>query len=157
MRQAPKPTQVAVFRRDAWLCRWCNRPVIFPPAMKYLVVELQASGNATPLAYYHPNWTRAHAPLLDELGAVVDHVEAFSGGGPTEIANLATACNKCNARKSAATLADWARRPRHKPVRGRYGEPQQWDGLSSFFVLLAGRHGNAQNATDKAWLRALMS
>lgn len=25
--------QVKVFFRDKWLCRWCDRPVIFPPAL----------------------------------------------------------------------------------------------------------------------------
>jgi len=28
--------QVQVFRLDGWICRWCGRPVIFAPAMKYL-------------------------------------------------------------------------------------------------------------------------
>jgi hypothetical protein len=70
-----------IFRRDGWLCRWCGKPVIFGPAMKSLEREIRKAGMATPLAYYHARWTRDGAPLLDHLGAVLDHVEAFSTGG----------------------------------------------------------------------------
>ena len=34
-RPLPKPLQVAVFRRDGWLCCWCKRPVIFAPVMNF--------------------------------------------------------------------------------------------------------------------------
>ena len=36
--------QVAVFRRDGWLCCWCKHPVIFAPVMKYLERELRDAG-----------------------------------------------------------------------------------------------------------------
>jgi hypothetical protein len=74
----PKDLQLRVFRRDRWICRWCNRPVIFSPVMKLIDRELRQSGHEKPLSYYHAHWTRDGAPLLDELGAVIDHVEAFS-------------------------------------------------------------------------------
>src|SRR6266568_5483311 len=85
-----KPLQVAIFRRDGWLCCWCKRPVIFAPVMKFLDAETR---NATwsGMAYYHAHWTRDGAPLLDELGAVIDHVEAFSTGGLDSEENLITA------------------------------------------------------------------
>src|SRR5437879_3497407 len=102
-----KPVQLSIFQRDGWLCRWCNKPVIFAPAMKFLELELRDSGLTAPLAYYHAHWTRATAPLLDELGAVLDHVTAFSVGGECAIENLVTACAKCNGRKSTAPLANW--------------------------------------------------
>ena len=92
-----------VFRRDNWLCRWCLRPVIFPPAMKLIEQLVRARGHAGPLAYYQTNWRRDAAPLLDELGASVDHVEAHALGGSSLIDNLATICAKCNARKSTLT------------------------------------------------------
>src|SRR5690242_17682650 len=96
----PKSLQVSVFRRDGWLCRWCKKPVIFSPAMRLLEVELRNAGCESEVAYYHAHWTRNRAPLLDELGAVLDHVQAFSTGGPCSEQNLATACAKCNGRKS---------------------------------------------------------
>ena len=66
----PKRLQVAVFRRDGWLCCWCKRPVIFAPVMRFLEREIRVAGKADPLAYHHAHWTRHGAPLLDLLGAV---------------------------------------------------------------------------------------
>jgi len=151
----PKALQLAVFRRDGWLCCWCKKPVIFPPAMKFLELELRGAGNTEPLAYYHRNWTRDGSPLLDELGATIDHVEAFSTGGACNEENLRTACTKCNYRKSAVPMAEWDQRHKHNPVKGKYGEPQFWDGLSSMFVILALRFSDKLTAGEREWLRAL--
>jgi 5-methylcytosine-specific restriction endonuclease McrA len=123
--------------------------------MKLLERELRRTIEVDHLAYYHGHWTRDGAPLLDLLGAVIDHVEAFSAGGASDLENLATACNKCNGRKSAATLADWGARPAEKAIKGKYGEPQYWDGLSSLFVMLGQRQLTALTAGEKNWLRAL--
>jgi 5-methylcytosine-specific restriction endonuclease McrA len=152
-----KPVQLSIFRRHGWLCRWCNKPVIFAPAMKFLELELRDSGLTAPLAYYHAHWTRATAPLLDELGAVLDHVTAFSVGGECAIENLVTACAKCNGRKSAAPLENWNQRVIRKPIKGKYGEPQVWDGLSAVFKLLAERRPNRLTAGEREWLRAMKS
>lgn len=151
----PKALQLTIFRRDGWLCRWCAKPVIFGPTMKLLQAELRATGMDAPLALYHPHWTRATAPLLDELGAVLDHVEAFSGGGKCAEDNLVTACAKCNGRKSAAPLENWNQRVIRRPIKGKYGEPQFWDGLSSVFVMLAGRHAGKLTAGERDWLKAM--
>jgi|SRR5271157_903861 len=151
----PKELQLFVFRRDGWLCRWCKRPVIFAPALKLLEREVKKSVQPRPLAYYHGHWTRDRAPLLDELGAVIDHVEAHSKGGPDTGENLATACNKCNGRKSASCLPDWEKRPKRKPIKGKYGEPQNWDGLSTLFLVLARRDPSTLTVTDRNWLRVL--
>jgi hypothetical protein len=78
-RNASHPIQVQVFRRDRWLCRWCGCPVIFAPVMKYLADLVRREGYDTTLPYYHRNWRRRDAPLLDRLGAVIDHVEATNG------------------------------------------------------------------------------
>jgi hypothetical protein len=123
--------------------------------MKFLEREIRGAGNGDPLACYHAHWTRHGAPLLDLLGAVIDHIEAFSAGGAEQIDNLATACNKCNGRKSAATLNKWGERLLEKPIKGKYGEPQNWDGLSSLFVVLAGRQASALTTSERAWLKAL--
>ena|SRR5437867_8567499 len=80
-----KALQVQVFQRDRWLCRWCLRPVVFPPTLKYLERLLRQRGCSEPLAYFHLNWRRDAAPLLDELGASVDHVEAHAKGGSSAI------------------------------------------------------------------------
>ena len=97
-----KALQLKIFRRDGWLCCWCKKPVIFPAVMKYLQMELRSAGNREPLAYYHAHWTRNTAPLLDAVGAVIDHVEAFSTGGTCTEDNFCTACCKCNVLKGAS-------------------------------------------------------
>lgn len=94
----PKTVQVFALRRDLWLCRWCKRPVVFAPAMKYLQEELEKSGYGG-LAYWRYAYDRHGAPLLDELAAVLDHAQPFSMGGTEETENLATACNRCNMQK----------------------------------------------------------
>lgn len=148
-----KAVQISIFRRDGWMCRWCKKPVIFAPVMKLIFLEVR-SGFRGDLAYHHAHWTRQQAPLLDELGGVLDHVNAFSTGGLDSIENLVTACNKCNGRKSAAPAADFEQRPR-KFVKGKYGEPQHWEGLSELFVALARRFPSELSVSDKQWLAAI--
>src|ERR1022692_3458955 len=116
-----KDEQVSIFLRDGWLCCWCKKPVIFGPTMRLLEMEVRNAGYNQPLAYYHGHWTRHGAPLLDELGGVLDHVEAFVAGGPCDPDNLVTSCAKCNGRKSAATLGVWNERPKRSRLpRGIY-------------------------------------
>jgi hypothetical protein len=87
------------------------------------------------------------------LGAVVDHVEAFSRGGAHDETNFVTACNKCNARKNNVAIEDFKRAAPSHPVKGKYGEPVVWDGFSTIFVLLA--RGRADlSPSEKKWLAA---
>jgi 5-methylcytosine-specific restriction endonuclease McrA len=156
MRRAiPKELQVAVFRRDAWICRWCGRPVIYAPAMKYLERFVRMAGVTEPIAYHDAHWTRRNAPLLDYMGAVIDHVEAYSRGGKDLADNFATACNKCNANKSNGPQDQFRKKsPRHK-VKGRYREPEHWDGLSTLFVVLAQQAPQSASSSERDWVRAL--
>jgi hypothetical protein len=62
-----KKLQLSIFRRDRWICRWCNRPVIFAPAMRLLEREMRNAGRTERLSYWHAHATRDGAPLLDEL------------------------------------------------------------------------------------------
>jgi 5-methylcytosine-specific restriction endonuclease McrA len=151
----PKAVEVQVFRRDGWLCRWCLRPVIFPPTLKLTEQLVRARGVQTPLAWFHTNWRRDAAPLLDELGASVDHVEAHALGGSSKIDNLATICAKCNARKGTFTGDEHLKRNPVKKVKGMHGEPMHWDGLSTLFVVLAEDYPGAITPTDRQWLAAL--
>jgi hypothetical protein len=72
---------VCVFRRDGWLCHWCGKPVIFAPAMRHVEQFVRQSGFMGALAYHDVRWRRDRAPLLDHLGAVIDHIQAHSRGG----------------------------------------------------------------------------
>jgi 5-methylcytosine-specific restriction endonuclease McrA len=152
----PKPLQVRVFVRDKWLCQTCRRPVIFAPAMRLLAGLIRQDGiGGMDTAYYHPNWSRTSAPLLDELGACVDHVLAHVRGGKVEFGNLATICSKCNVRKGALDAAEHLRRQPLRKIRAKYGEPENWDGLSGVFVALAAARKATLTPTDRHWLRVL--
>jgi 5-methylcytosine-specific restriction endonuclease McrA len=150
----PFVVQVRVFRRDCWLCTWCHRPVVFAPALRLLREFARERGHEGPLAYHDPRWRRDRAPLLDHMAAVVDHREAFSRGGAHEESNFVTACNKCNARKNNVVAEDFKRAVPPRAVKGKYGEPQNWDGLSTLFILLA-RDRCDLPASEKGWLAAL--
>ena len=123
--------------------------------MRRIELELRNGGCVSPLAYYHLHWTRTTAPLLDELGAVLDHKEAHCSGGPNTEENLVTACAKCNGRKGNASLPKWDGREKRKRIKAKFGEPESWDGLSSLFVLLAERNLASLTAGEHEWLRAL--
>src|SRR5262245_61538744 len=97
----PQELQVRVFRRDKWLCWHCRRPVIFPPSMKYLLRYASQQGHTGPLAWFSLAWRRDASPLLDQLGAVVDHLKPLAAGGDDEEGNLVTACCKCNMLKGS--------------------------------------------------------
>ena len=40
-------------------------------------------------------------------------------------------------------------------VKGKYGEPKHWDGLSSLFVVLARETPDGLTALGRRWLREL--
>lgn len=123
--------------------------------MRCIELELRNSGCSSPLAYHHLHWTRTTAPLLDELGAVLDHKEAHSSGGSDTEENLVTSCAKCNGRKSNKTQRDWDLRKKRKAIKAKYGEPENWEGLSNLFVLLAERNLTSLTAGEREWLRVL--
>ena len=150
-----KAKQIAIFRRDGWLCQWCAKAVIFAPVMRLLEREVRKSGFAGPLAYYHAHATRDGAPLLDELWAVLDHADPHSSGGPTDAKNLLTACNKCNGRKNNTPRKVFEALPKPKPIKGKYGEPLHWDGLSILFTVLAQRDQSDLTTSERQWLKAL--
>lgn len=151
-----KPSvQVRIFRRDQWLCRYCGHPVIFAPAMKFLQRYVKNRRPDANLAYYSFAYRRDGSPLLDELAVVLDHVDAFSTGGNVEESNLATACNKCNARKGAMTKDEFNKKYPLRPIKRKYGEPEHWDGFSTLFVVLGEEHLSDLTRNERAWYTAL--
>lgn len=148
-----KEVQLQVFRRDGWMCRWCGRPVVFAPAMKYLERLVRGHGFTGALAYHDERWRRDRSPLLDYLGAVIDHVEAHSRGGAAAADNFVTSCNKCSTRKSNAPAGDFTRRLPAHIVKGKYGEPRDWDGLTAVFIVLVDEAKRSATASELSWLR----
>jgi hypothetical protein len=146
-----------VFRRDGWLRRWCGCPVLFAPVMRYLAEFVRQEGCEGTPAYYNRNWRRRDAPLLDLLGAANDHVEAHSGGRASVISNLATACNKRNARKSSSSAEALNKKHPLIPVKGQVRRSQDWEGLSTLFMILIAKNPGTATSTERAWFRALKS
>lgn len=103
---------------------------------------------------WNSNWRRDKAPLLDELGACIDHVEAFSTGGAHDISNFKTSCGRCNTRKNDRSADEYLKVSNPHTVKGKHGEPEHWDGLASLFVLLARQTERPLTAAEKDWLRA---
>jgi hypothetical protein len=116
---------------------------------------IRDQGCSSPLAYHDPRWRRDRAPLLDHLGAVIDHIEAFARGGLHDEPNFVTSCNKCNVRKNSAEVSEFEKRSPRIPVKGKYGEPSHWDGMTTLFVLLASQRLAELSASELAWLKAL--
>src|SRR2546426_12342952 len=115
---------------------------------------MRDSDHTGPLAYYDEHYRRDAAPLLDELAAVIDHVEAYSRGGRHDsVENFATACNKCNTRKSdrASTVLPSPRR-----IKAKYGEPAHWDGFSELFLVLGQQFPTLLTTADRDWRKALL-
>ena len=40
-------------------------------------------------------------------------------------------------------------------VKGKYGEPEHWDGLSTLFLILIERNRRMASPSERDWLRAL--
>lgn len=123
--------------------------------MKYLAAFVREKGIGIPVAYYELHCRRDAAPLPDQLACVIDHVKPHARGGTALPENLAVACNKCNARKSAAEKAAHLATYPPKRVRGRYGEPTQWDGLASVFIAIGREASQRLTASERVWLREL--
>ena len=151
----PRDVQVEVFFRDRWLCHLCRRPVLFPLTFKLLSELVEGELPGVPIAYFNLNWRRDKAPLLDELGASIDHIRAYSTGGTHDASNFATACARCNARKSARSRENYLAEANPWRVSGKHGEPESWDGMASLFVILARKSGRPLTVVERDWLRAL--
>src|SRR6266705_311045 len=132
----PHEMQVRVFFRDKWLCWLCRRPTVFAPALKYMKQFVEEKGYDRPTAYWSYAYRRDASPLLDELAAVVDHVQAHSEGGSSNEDNLSTACCRCNMRKSSEKEALFRARSPTRSMKSRYGAPAHWDGCVSMFMVL---------------------
>jgi RNA:NAD 2'-phosphotransferase (TPT1/KptA family) len=91
------------------------------PTFRFIAAELRHAGQSGNLTFHHTHWTRQDAPLLDELGAVIDHVKRLNTDGLETVENLVTACNKYHLRKNADVLEKWNTRKLSKFVRGKYG------------------------------------
>lgn len=148
----PIAVQVEVYFHEKWICHWCHRPLIFAPALKLIQCFVEEERCPYPTAFYDLHWRRDRAPLLDHMGAVIDHKSPNSETHNNNKENLVAACNKCNQRKSARKVEDFQNEYKEKAVHGLYGEPEHWDGLVSLFLILGRRYESQLSTQDRKWL-----
>src|SRR6266511_4836631 len=94
-KSVPILVQASVFAKDRYVCGYCIRQTICPPALRYI------SFYYPDFVPFHPHWKwdLTH-PLYWEAVASCDHIVPVARGGSSEMDNLATACYKCNTIKA---------------------------------------------------------
>jgi 5-methylcytosine-specific restriction endonuclease McrA len=151
----PVALQAEVLFRDRWLCHLCQRPLVLHVALRLVQEFVRTRLPGVSLAYWDPRWRRDVSPLLDELAASIDHVTAHARGGAHDVSNFAAVCARCNARKSAKRTDAYLLEARPWRVRGKYGAPKDWDGLSLLFLALAKDNPSALTPTERSWCDAI--
>ena len=87
----PPKTQLEVWRRDNWHCRYCHCTIIYAPALK-LLNKLNPGH-----IYFHSNGKMGEMlPLFIYSWASVDHIKPFAKKGYDNIENYVSACWQCN-------------------------------------------------------------
>ena len=143
-------TQLAVFRSDGFICRYCGKRAILLPALRLL------SERYPQHLPYHNAWKYGEChPLYWTHSASCDHVVPVARGGASDRSNLVTSCYLCNSLKSGWLLIElgWRLRPQ---TRG------EWDGLAGVYPRLFAAHselrrtaGLVVNPDFATWSRLL--
>ena len=91
----------AVFARDCYTCRYCQRRTIAPPVLR-IVSHLFPD-----VFRFHPNWKTSETDAAYfVLSTSADHVIPVTRGGTDDPMNLVTACWTCNGQKSNFLLSE---------------------------------------------------
>lgn len=144
-RRASLPLQIAIFRRDGFICRYCGKRTLFPAVLRVL------SHLFPELLPYHRNWKWAEThPLYWTHATSLDHRIPVARGGESTAENLITACYQCNSIKQNWLLEElcWELRPVELGSSA-------WDGLTGEYARLCSAAGLERNKYHSAWLAAL--
>lgn len=150
VRAVPPSRQVAVFKRDHFVCRYCGRRAVFVPTLRLLSMTFP---DVLP---YHPHglMTAAHLSYWRDI-ASCDHLVPLARLGGSQADNLITACYLCNSVKQNWLIEElrWELRP--------IPNATDWDGLSVIYPDLLKRAlaqcADASKPYFGIWLRALAS
>ena len=134
-----------IFFRDGFLDRYSGTKLVFPGTLR-LLSELFKHDFP-----YHRNWRMdaCHSAYY-ELYPTVDHKVPITLGGTNDDENLVTTSQLNNSRKANFLIEDlgWTLHPQ--------GNPQEWDGLSNWFVSQIQQHDELlqSNKSLVGWYRA---
>lgn len=148
-KNVPQTTQLEVFRRDSFTCRYCSRRTLFLPTVRVLS---EAFPEHLPV---DPGWKLDEThPVYWTLIASADHVVPAIRGGDSSEDNLVTSCWRCNDIKRAWSLQELRWTLLDPP------KPSTWDGLSGAYPELCAATTNAEGqplseaSYHRGWLRA---
>ena len=137
-----KRIQAAIFARDNYTCRYCNRRTIH-------TAILDAVSRIYPETFRsHSNWKMGETDFAYWRCSIsLEHIRPLTRSGGNEIKNLITACWRCNELKGNSLLCEvgWE----ISPVSER-----SWDGLTSFLKGLAKKVQPPRNHFEQ-WVRAI--
>jgi 5-methylcytosine-specific restriction endonuclease McrA len=148
----PQATQLRVFRRDSFTCRYCSQRTLFLPTVRVLS---EVFPEHLPV---DPGWKLDHThPVYWTLIASADHVVPAIRGGDSSDDNLVTSCWRCNDIKRAWSLQElrWTLLDL-TDVTG-------WDGLSGAYAQLCAATTNSEGqplsdaSYHRGWLKAFGS
>ncbi|MDA1313550.1 MAG: HNH endonuclease [Acidobacteria bacterium] len=138
----PKLSQVIVFERDGFRCRYCGRCVVMPPVLRLLSICF-----VEVFPYHlHGKMDVSHLAFWRDI-ASCDHLIPVARGGISEVENLVTACYMCNSIKQNWLVDElrWAVRP--APVGS------SWDGLCSQYAGLLEMAKECSDGADLPYFR----
>jgi 5-methylcytosine-specific restriction endonuclease McrA len=141
---SPDPfTQVKVFVRDRFQCRYCSRKTIFLPVLRILNRKFPQDFPWHP----HSKLTECHLSFWRDF-ASCDHRVPLARGGTSDIHNLVTACYMCNSIKQNWLLQElrWDLLPASSSL---------WDGLTSAYPKLVDLLGDTDATYHRKWILAL--
>ena len=141
-RGVSKRSQLSVFQRDGFRCRYCGRRVVMPPVLRLLSI---CFGEIFPY-HLHGKMDVSHLAFWRDVSSC-DHLIPVARGGTSEAENLVTACYMCNSIKQNWLVDElrWV----VMPVSAR----SPWDGLCSQYARLLKMMKERGEGTDLQYFR----
>jgi 5-methylcytosine-specific restriction endonuclease McrA len=134
----------AVFARDSYTCRYCERQTIAPPVLRVV-------SRVFPETFrFHPNWKTSETDAAYFVPSTsADHVVPVTRGGTDARANLVTACWMCNGMKSNFLLSELHRWRLVPPAA------TSWRGLTEYLDEMILRAGLGKDPYLRRWSEAV--
>jgi hypothetical protein len=144
-RPLPIPLIAQVFKRDHFICRYCETWTIPTAVLRAIssVPVLQVR-----LPYHRSKRVDSTHPIYRSHGATCDHIEPVVLGGPDrDIDNLVTACWACNRTKADQRLEDT--KITLAPIAS-----VDWDGLTGRYRAIWDAAGRPDESFHRHWMKA---